>query len=77
VSGFDSLELLRQLGLLRTLLAAPRMLRHDARRTSQLSCRPVRSVAEDRGWLVADPVPQRRRASEAGVGDELAFVELA
>jgi predicted ester cyclase len=34
-SGFDSLELLRQLGLLRTLLAAPRLLgaMRDARRS--------------------------------------------
>jgi predicted ester cyclase len=33
-SGFDSIELLRQLGLLRTLLAAPRLIRglRDARR---------------------------------------------
>jgi hypothetical protein len=33
-SGFDSIELLRQLGLLRTLLAAPRLIGalRDARR---------------------------------------------
>jgi predicted ester cyclase len=33
-SGFDSLELLRQLGLLRTALAAPRMLRALRRASS-------------------------------------------
>ena len=34
-SGFDSIELLRQLGMLRTLLAAPRLLSalRDARRS--------------------------------------------
>jgi predicted ester cyclase len=33
-SGFDTLELVRQLGLLRTLLAAPRMLRAISRASS-------------------------------------------
>src|SRR5262245_4589218 len=35
------------------------------------------SVAEDRCIVVADPLPQRRRAGEAGIGNEFGLVELA
>jgi hypothetical protein len=53
---------------------APRATRRAAELTASWA---AWSVAEHRRGLVADPLPQRRRARDARVGDELGAVETA